>query len=83
MLNAAYSYYNVGTKIPKLQLWKDTLILAKNENFDVFNCLDILDNKAVFGDLTFKIGSGKLNYYLFNWRLEKKLEPEELAFVLM
>jgi len=53
------------------------------ENFDVFNCLDVLHNKEVFADLTFKIGSGKLNYYLFNWRLEQKLEPSELAFVLM
>ena len=43
-LKAAYSYFTIATSVPKNQLWKDTLILAKNNGFDLFNCLDNLDN---------------------------------------
>lgn len=35
---------------------------------DVFNALDITDNKTVFEDLKFGIGDGNLHYYFFNWK---------------
>ena len=46
LLKAAYSYYNVSTVTPIVQLMNDALVLAKNEGFDVFNALDIMDNEA-------------------------------------
>ena len=70
-LRAAYSFYTIATSVDPLQLWKDTLVMANNNGFDVFNCLDNLDNGKVFDDLVFRRGSGNLNFYLYNWRLSK------------
>jgi glycylpeptide N-tetradecanoyltransferase len=48
----------------------EALIIARNEGFDVFNALDILDNKHFLNELMFSSGDGCLNYYLYNWKLE-------------
>lgn len=57
--------------------------MAKNLNFDVYNCLDLMDNELFFKELLFQVGDGCLNYYLFNWIMKKKkIEPSELAVVL-
>jgi len=44
-INAAYCFYNVATTVTQQKLMKNALILAKANDFDVFNALDILDNK--------------------------------------
>ncbi len=44
-LRAAYSYYNVAKTVSLVELINDALVVANNEGFDVFNALDILDNK--------------------------------------
>ena len=67
MLNAAYSYYNVATTVPLKQLMNDLLIFAKQQDFDVFNALDIMENGDVLKDLKFGIGDGHLQYYIYNW----------------
>jgi len=36
------------------------LIKAKELGYDVFNCLNIMDNKDVFEDLLFQTGDGFL-----------------------
>jgi glycylpeptide N-tetradecanoyltransferase len=51
-LRAAYSYYNVAKTYSITELTNDALILAKNEGFDVFNALNILNNSDVFKVLT-------------------------------
>lgn len=62
----------------------DALIVAKNENFDVFNALDIMDNKKFLSELMFSAGDGCLNYYLYNWKLPSTmLKPEEIGIVLV
>lgn len=81
-INAAYSYYTVATKTDFQQLFKDAIIMAKKEGFDVFNALDIMDNAKVFEDLRFKRGDGNLHYYLFNYRLPE-VNPSELGIVLV
>lgn len=68
-LNAAYSYYFVPGKYSLIELYTSALILAKEEGFDVFNALDIMDNSQVFEDLFFKPGDGFLHYYFYNWKL--------------
>lgn len=45
------------------------VIEAKNQQCDVFNCLDIMENKSIFQNLKFKIGDGKLHYYLYNYSI--------------
>lgn len=36
--------------------------------FDVFNALDLMNNKEFLEKLKFGIGDGNLQYYLYNWR---------------
>ena len=47
-INAAYCYYNVANSVEPHILMRNALILAKNEDCDVFNALNILDNEGAF-----------------------------------
>ncbi|KAM7498869.1 hypothetical protein LguiA_023283 [Lonicera macranthoides] len=82
-LKAAYSYYNVSTKTPLLQLMNDALIVAKLKDYDVFNALDVMQNESFLKELKFGPGDGKLHYYLYNYRLNHVLRPSELGLVLL
>jgi len=55
-------------KVRLNRLMNDALIIAKKNNFDVFNALSLLDNGLFIDDLKFGAGDGLLHYYLFNWR---------------
>ena len=77
MLNACYSYYNFATTMSYIDLIQNSLIVAHKLNYDVYNCLDIMNNKTVFVDLHFMIGDGHLNYYFYNWGLAKETIPPE------
>ena len=44
-LKAAYSYYFIANSVSMKELYKIALIKAKQLNYDVFNCLDVMDNK--------------------------------------
>ena len=50
---------------------------------DVFNALDILENKTFLKSLKFGVGDGKLRYYLFNWRLKAELDSSDVGLVLL
>jgi glycylpeptide N-tetradecanoyltransferase len=90
-IQACYSYYNFANTVPLEELIRNALILAKKEDFDVYNCLDLMDNESVFKvlqkitqELHFMVGDGYLNYYLYNWNLKKgQIKPCELAVVLV
>ncbi|KAH6817199.1 myristoyl-CoA:protein N-myristoyltransferase [Perilla frutescens var. frutescens] len=82
-LKAAYSFYNVSTKTPLIQLMQDALIVAKQKEFDVFNALDVMDNDPLLKDLKFGRGDGQLYYYLYNYRLREAMKPSELGLVLL
>jgi glycylpeptide N-tetradecanoyltransferase len=60
----------------------NTLKLAKDKNYDVFNCLDVQENADVLKELKFGVGDGNLHYYLYNWRIQK-LAPQDLGIVLV
>ena len=45
-LRAAYSYYHVSTATPLNTLINNALILAKKNNFDVFNALNLMENES-------------------------------------
>ncbi|MCL7036829.1 hypothetical protein MKW94_023996 [Papaver nudicaule] len=83
ILKAAYSYYNVSTKTPLLQLMNDALIVAKQRDFDVFNALDVMHNESFLKELKFGPGDGQLHYYLYNYRVKHALKPSELGLVLL
>jgi len=82
-LKAAYSYYNVATRTPLLQLMNDALIVAKRNDYDVFNALDVMQNESFLKELKFGPGDGKLHYYLYNYRVRQALKPSELGLVLL
>lgn len=81
-IKAAYSFYNVSTKTNIKDLVFDALVSARNLNFDVFNALDLMENKKFLEDLKFGIGDGNLQYYLYNWRCPT-IEPKETGLILL
>ena len=46
---------------------------------DVFNALNVMENKCFLEDLKFGIGDGNLHYYLYNWKCPEI--PAEKVFV--
>lgn len=63
-LRIAYSFYNVCTSLALPVLMMNALIAAKMANADVFNCLDIMENRSFLRKLNFTVGSAILHYYL-------------------
>jgi len=80
-IKAAYSFYNVSTKTPWVDLMADALILAKKDDYDVFNALDLMENSEFLDHLKFGIGDGNLQYYLYNWRCPD-INPSKIGLVL-
>ena len=70
-IRAAYSFYNVHTETPLTQIMNDALILAKQDSFDVFNCLNIMTNASFVDELKFGVGDGNLHYYFYNFMCPK------------
>ncbi|SBT72431.1 glycylpeptide N-tetradecanoyltransferase, putative [Plasmodium malariae] len=82
ILNAAYSFYNISTTTTFKNLMQDAIVLAKKNNFDVFNALEVMHNKSVFEDLKFGEGDGTLKYYLYNWKCAA-FSPSNVGIVLL
>ena len=81
-LNAAYSFYNVATTVDLKDLMRDCLILAKNENQDVFNALNLMENETFLQELKFGAGDGNLQYYLYNWACPE-MNNKEVGIVFL
>ncbi|SCP06283.1 glycylpeptide N-tetradecanoyltransferase, putative [Plasmodium ovale] len=82
ILNAAYSFYNVTTTTTFKNLMQDAIYLAKKNKFDVFNALEVMNNKSIFSDLKFGEGDGSLKYYLYNWKCAA-FSPSNVGIVLL
>lgn len=82
LLKVAYSWYNVSTTGRLEQGMKDLLIIAKQEDFDVFNCLDLMENESFMKNLKFGVGDGRLQYYMYNYRV-KGIQPSDVGIVLV
>ena len=48
--------------------------------FDVFNALDLMENKEFLEKLKFGIGDGNLQYYLYNWKCPF-MTPEKVSYM--
>lgn len=81
-INACFSYYNVATSCTFTELIHNAVIMAQSEGYDVYNCLNVMDNGEVFEELKFGRGSGSLHYYQFNWATND-VEPSKLGVVLV
>jgi glycylpeptide N-tetradecanoyltransferase len=62
---------------------QDALILAKQNDFDVFNALDLMENGSYLEKLLFGQGDGYLHYYLYNYRMSDALAPGDVGLVLL
>jgi len=81
VLRAAYLYYYAHTKTPLQALIHDALIFAKNNDFDVFNALDLMENMTFLQKELFGPGDGTLQYYVYNWRCPA-METKDIGIVL-
>jgi glycylpeptide N-tetradecanoyltransferase len=83
-MRAAYSYYNVPNQYTMKELVTNALIMAQSEGFDLYNCLDLMDNSEFLGDksMKFGIGDGRLQYYVYNWKTSE-LQAKDVAIVLV
>ncbi|PVF98877.1 N-myristoyl transferase [Serendipita vermifera] len=76
ILDAAYLFYYATETVSGdhalrrrlTELLTDTMIVAAQAKFDVFNALTLMDNPLFMPELKFGSGDGLLNYYLYNWR---------------
>jgi len=82
LLRAVYSYYNVATSIPFVELMQDMLVMAEAEGADVMNALDLMCNEPVFAPLKFGAGDGNLHYYTYNWKCAE-VASSEVGLVLV
>ena len=81
-IKAAYSFYNVPSeKVNLKRLLTDALIMAKKKNYDVFNALDLMENKEFLQELKFGVGDGNLHYYLYNFKCPT-IASEKIGLVL-
>ncbi|ORY52933.1 N-myristoyl transferase [Rhizoclosmatium globosum] len=86
-LRAAYLFYYTPKGMGKdlnrtTAIMKDALIQAVANNFDVFNCLDLMGNDRFLETLLFGKGDGVLNYYLYNYRC-RDVQPSNMGLVLL
>ena len=83
-LQVAYIYY-YGTSANSLtELMKYSLLFAKElvddgTRFDVFNCLNIMDNMSFLRELKFGVGDGILNYYMYNYHILTEKGPFQVS----
>lgn len=64
------------------ELMRDSLTIAKTKGVDVFNALDVMENRIFFENLKFGVGDGHLQYYLYNWKCPE-IQPSEMGLVLL
>ncbi len=69
-LNAVYGYYMIPGMNSLSTLFKVALLQARDAGADVFNALDVMENRKVFDELKFGPGDGALHYYLYNWNTQ-------------
>jgi glycylpeptide N-tetradecanoyltransferase len=81
-LFAVYSYYNVATTVSIEELMADALILARDLGADVFNALNLMENRSFLSTLKFGEGDGFLQYYLYNWQCPE-MPPHDIGLVLL
>ena len=82
-INVAYLFYYAASSDARLlKLVRAALVEARKMDFDVFNCVDIMQNHTFLKELQFGEGDGNLNYYLYNWRTAELLS-KDIAVVML
>lgn len=81
-LFAAYQFWSAANTVSLTDLTNDVFVRAREEGFDVFNALDLMENQSMFEPLKFGIGDGLLHYYLYNWRASV-MKPADIGLILL
>ena len=82
-ISVAYLFYYAASSSLQLQrIVHAALVIARDCGFDVFNCVEIMENNLFLKNLKFGEGDGDLHYYLFNWRT-RSIEPHKNAVVML
>jgi len=82
VLRAAYLFFYSCKNTNLETLMRSLLIEAQTRDFDVFNCVNILDNQQFLDKLKFGTGDGYLYYYLFNFKFPD-LEPNQVGLTML
>lgn len=56
-------------------------LCVSQKGFDVFNALDLMENKVFLEKLKFGIGDGNLQYYLYNWKCPP-MDPDKVSSMM-
>lgn len=81
LLRLSYVYICCRAQIIFVTVFFVRAIFFPQLGFDVFNALDLMDNKEFLEPLKFGIGDGNLQYYLYNWRCPS-MTPGKIGLVL-
>ena len=66
-INFAFELININNTISRKELLRNAIILAKQNNFDAYICIDYKENSEHFKELLFMEKIGKMKYYLYNF----------------
>lgn len=80
-IKIAYSYFNVANTCSLPELFNEMLITVKDKDCDAFNVLDLMQNSEILSDHKFIIGTGRLRYYIFNWKIPQ-ISPSNVGVIL-
>jgi len=56
--------------------------VSPQEGQDVFNALDVMENKEFLQGLKFGVGDGHLKFYIYNWTCPR-IESNDIGLVLL
>ena len=81
-INFAYELINFNTSISMKELLRSAVILAKQNGFDAYHCIDYKENSDNFKELLFMEKIGKMKYYLYNFVIpETSIDDVSLMFI--
>lgn len=72
--------HNVKRERERENRLMSVLVFLQND-FDVFNALDLMDNKEFLEKLKFGVGDGNLQYYIYNWKCPL-MNPDKVSMIL-
>ena len=81
-INFAYELINFNTSISMKELLRSAVILAKQNGFDAYHCIDYKENSDNFKELLFMEKIGKMKYYLYNFVVpETSIDDFSMMFI--
>lgn len=81
-LNFAFSLINCNNTISMKELLRNVIILAKQNNFDAYHCIDYKENSEHFKELLFTQKIGKMKYHFYNF-VYPDIPIDDASFLFM